>query len=91
MMKNLGCLGKLKRRKKKAKSRLTDWVIDKLQNYFGIALRSKVGNAKEMQDAILASMFMLRRLMIVIIIHIAPQLFFIIRDNNLPYYMQKDC
>ena len=36
---------------------MTDWVIDKLQNYFGIALRSKAGNVKEMQDAILASMF----------------------------------
>ena len=41
----------------KAKSRLTDSLIDKLQNYFGIALRSNVGNVKDMQNAILASMF----------------------------------
>ena len=43
--------------KKTAKSRLTDSVIDKLQNYIGIALRSKVGDVKEMQNAILASLF----------------------------------
>ena len=47
----------VKGKKQKAKSRLTDSVIDKLQNYFGIALHSKVGNVKEMQSAILASMF----------------------------------
>ena len=40
----------------KAKSRLTDSHIDKLQNYFSIALRSNVGNVKDMQNAILASM-----------------------------------
>ena len=32
----------------KAKTRLNDSVIDKLQNYFGIALRSNVG---DLQDA----------------------------------------
>ena len=47
----------VKGEKQKAKSRLNDSVIDKLQNYFGIALRSKVGNVKEMQSAIRASMF----------------------------------
>ena len=41
----------------KAKSRLTDSVIDKLQNYFGIALRSNVGDLQKMQDAILARLF----------------------------------
>ena len=41
----------------KAKSRLTDSVIDRLQNYFGIALRNNVGDVKKIQDAILASMF----------------------------------
>ena len=41
----------------KAKSRLTASVIDKLQNYFGIALRSNVGDLQKMQDAILASLF----------------------------------
>ena len=50
-------LGKVKEKKKKAKNGLTDSVIDRLQNYFGIALRSKVGNVKEMKKAILASMF----------------------------------
>ena len=38
------------------KKRSTDAVIDKLQNYFGIALRSNIGNLKKKtQDAILAS------------------------------------
>ena len=41
----------------KAKGRLTDSVIDKLQNYFGIALRSNVGDLQKMQDAILACLF----------------------------------
>ena len=41
----------------KAKSRLTNSLIDKLQNYFGIALRSNVRNIKDMQNAILTSMF----------------------------------
>ena len=59
----------MKEKKKKAKSRLTDSVIDKLQNYFGIALRSKVGNVKEMQNAI----FMLPRPKIVIFTHTTPK------------------
>ena len=50
-------LGKVQGKKVKAKSLLTDSSIDKFQNYFGIALRSKVDNVKEMQEAILASMF----------------------------------
>ena len=33
----------------KAKSRLTDSIIYKLQNYFGIALRSNLGDLKNMQ------------------------------------------
>ena len=41
----------------KAKSRLTDSIIDKLQNYFGITLRSNTGNLKEMKESILASLF----------------------------------
>ena len=41
----------------KAKSRLTDSVMDKLQNYFGIAFRSNVGELQKMQDAILPSLF----------------------------------
>ena len=39
------------------KSRLTDPIIDKLQNYFGIALRSNIGNLEKMKGAILASLF----------------------------------
>ena len=41
----------------KVKSRLTDNIIDKLQNYFGIALRGNIGDLKKMQEAILASLF----------------------------------
>ena len=41
----------------KSKSRLTDSIIDKLQNYFGIALRCKVSNVKELKNSILANMF----------------------------------
>ena len=41
----------------KSKSRLTDSIIDKLQNHFGIDLSSKVSNVKEMKNAILARMF----------------------------------
>ena len=50
-------LGKVKEKKKKAKSRLTDSVIYKLQNYFGIPLGNKVGNVKVMKNAKLVSMF----------------------------------
>ena len=51
--------GKVIKSKQIAKSRLTDALIDRLHNYFGIALRS---NAKselkpELKQALLASMF----------------------------------
>ena len=49
--------GGMKKKKEVVKQRLTDVVIDKLQNYFGIALRGNIGNLKKMQDAIFASMF----------------------------------
>ena len=39
------------------KSRLNDSIIDKLQNYFGIALRSNTGNLENMKESILASLF----------------------------------
>ena len=39
------------------KGKLTDAVIDKLQNYYGIAIRSNVGDLKGMQSAVLASLF----------------------------------
>ena len=39
------------------KGKLTDAMIDKLQNYYGIAIRSNVGNVEEMKKAVLASFF----------------------------------
>ena len=39
--------GKVKKTKEKAKSRLTDALIDRLQNYFGIALRINVKTVSE--------------------------------------------
>ena len=39
------------------KGRLTKVVIDKLQNYYGAAIRQNVGNLRIMQDAILAIFF----------------------------------
>ena len=48
--------GKVKRTKDKAKSRLTDALIDRLQNYFGIALRSNVKTVPELKSALLANL-----------------------------------
>lgn len=39
------------------KGKLTDKIIDRLQNYYGIAVRSNVGDAKAMKTAIHASLF----------------------------------
>ena len=39
------------------KGKLTDSLIDKMQNYYGIAIRANVGNLKEMKNAVLASFF----------------------------------
>ena len=39
------------------KGKLTDAMIDKLQNYYGIAFRANVKNAEEMEKAVLASFF----------------------------------
>ena len=39
------------------KGRLTDTIIDTLQNYFGIALRSSCESISELRDALLASFF----------------------------------
>jgi len=39
------------------KGKLTDGLIDKLQKYYGIAIRSNVGNLPEMKKAIHASLF----------------------------------
>ena len=48
-------LRKLKR-ENPGKGRLTDSQIDKLQNYYGIAIRSNVGNLAGMKKAIHASL-----------------------------------
>ena len=39
------------------KGKLTDATIDKLQNYYGIAIRSNPGNLDAMKNSILASLF----------------------------------
>lgn len=39
------------------KGKLTDSLIDKLQNYYGIAIRSNCGDLKGMKSAIYASLF----------------------------------
>ena len=60
VQKRLGtALRKLKKEKKGmgAKGRLTDNMIDKLQNYYGIAIRSNCGNLSAMKTAIHASLF----------------------------------
>ena len=51
------------------KGKLTDCIIDKLQNYYGIAIRSNKNNLKAMQAAIKATLF-----------HIASS-----KENNLHY------
>ena len=51
VQKHLGtALRKLKKEKKgRGKGKLTDRMIDRLQNYYGIAIRSNVGNLSEMK------------------------------------------
>ena len=39
------------------KGKLTDSMIDKLHNYFGIAIRTNPGNIAAMKNALLASLF----------------------------------
>lgn len=41
----------------KGKGKLTDALIDKIQNYYGIAIRSNVGNLSSMQSATIAAFF----------------------------------
>ena len=52
-------LRKLKKEKKElgGKGTLTSKTIDKFQNYYGMALRSNIGNLKSMKKAILATLF----------------------------------
>lgn len=39
------------------KGRLTDAFIDRLQNYYGIAIRSKVGDLEGMRKSVIATLF----------------------------------
>lgn len=39
------------------KGKLTDTFIDRLQNYYGIAIRANVGNLKSMQQNVIAALF----------------------------------
>eukprot|EP00795_Rhopilema_esculentum_P001535 gene1535-15984_t len=52
-------LRKLKKEKRElgGKGKLTEKIIDKIQNYYGIAIRSNVGNLESMKKAILATLF----------------------------------
>ncbi|GFV93361.1 uncharacterized protein TNCV_3685841 [Trichonephila clavipes] len=52
-------LRKLKSRNKGLgeKGKLTDGLINKLQNYYGIAIRSNIGNLDKMQSAVIAAYF----------------------------------
>ncbi|GFS88401.1 uncharacterized protein TNCV_1751361 [Trichonephila clavipes] len=52
-------LRKLKSRNKGlgGKGKLTDGLINKLQNYYGIAIRSNIGNLEKMQSAVIAAFF----------------------------------
>ena len=51
-------LRNLRREKKetRGKGKLTDRMIDRLQNYYGIAIRSNIGNLEGMKKAILATL-----------------------------------
>ena len=54
--KRVGCRIRKAKKEKKGLRGLPDWMVDKLQNYFGIALRANTGtSAKQMGDAIWAS------------------------------------
>ena len=58
--KRVGCRLRKRRSKEhlgRKKGCLTNSIIDRLQNYFGIALRQNIGNLKAMEDAIMASLF----------------------------------
>ena len=70
MVEKLECIGhvqkrmgtalrKLKREKKGlgGRGKLTDKMVDKIQNYYGIAIRSNVGNLEAMKKAVLAVLF----------------------------------
>ena len=73
MQKRVRCrLQNLKKKKQGlgGKDKWTDPIIDKLQNYGGIAIRSNKNNLKAMQAATEATLF-----------HVASS-----KENNLQYY-----
>ena len=49
--------GNTKKPNEKSKLRLTDPLIDRLQNYFGIALMSNLKTVSELRNALLGSFF----------------------------------
>ncbi|GFY00626.1 uncharacterized protein LOC101238613 [Trichonephila clavipes] len=57
--------GRLRQLKKKnderfgRKNKLTDKLIDRIQNYYGIAIRSNVGNLQKMMSSVIAAFFSL--------------------------------
>ena len=58
--KRVGCrLRNLKKKEKRlrGKGKLTNRIIDKLQNYCGVAIRSNKNNLKAMQAATRATLF----------------------------------
>ena len=52
-------LQNLKKKEKRlgGRGRLTDAIIDRLQNYAGVAIRQNVGDLKSMKSSFLASLF----------------------------------
>ena len=63
--------GKVTKTKVKAKSRLTDALIDKLQNYFGIALQSSAKTVPELKKHFQPVYFMSCHQRVIISTHIA--------------------
>ena len=51
-------LRKLKKNNKGlGKGKLTDHIIDKLQNFYGIAIRQNLGDLQSMKKAVVATLF----------------------------------
>ena len=53
----MGCQLRKSKREKKDFGELKDDVMDHLQNYYGIAIRSNVGNLQSMKSAVFAALF----------------------------------
>ena len=74
--------GKITKPQEKPKLQLTDPRIDRLQNYFGIALRSNLKTVSELRNALIASFSMWLHLRIMIFIHIAHKLVPVPKGQN---------